>query len=82
MPENEKKPLVKQLLEIINKLSQKGIEKNKKNIDIYEEIVVEPDNIPEGAVFVKYYEIEVQDIIFKPHNTTSFHHTFFKKRDI
>ena len=49
--------------------SRKGIEKNKKNIDIHEEIVVEPDNIPEGAVFVKYYEIEVQDIIFKPHNT-------------
>ena len=115
IPENEKTPLVKQLLEIINELfqeniflkeeilelkketirpkikpsklnaperedteedgrkakrkSRKGIEKNKKNIDIHEEIVVEPDNIPEGAVFVKYYEIEVQDIIFKPHNT-------------
>ena len=111
IPENEKTPLVKQLLKIINELSQeniflkkeilelkketikpsklnaperedteedgrkakrksrKGIKKNKKNIDIYEEIVVEPDNIPEGAVFVKYYEIEVQDIILKPHNT-------------
>ena len=99
IPENEKTPLVKQLLEIINELSQeniflkkeilelkketirpkikpsklnaperedteedgrkakqksrKGIKKNKKNIDIYEEIVVEPDNIPEGAVFCK-----------------------------
>jgi hypothetical protein len=49
--------------------STKGVKKNKKSIKIHEEKVVEPDDIPEDAVFVKYYEIEVQDIIIKPHNT-------------
>jgi len=52
-----------------NRKSRKGIKKRKKNIEIHEEKIVKLDNIPNGAVFVKYYEIEVQDIILKPHNT-------------
>jgi hypothetical protein len=49
--------------------SRKGIKKNKKSIEIHEEKIIQPDNIPKDAIFVKYYEVEVQDIIFKPHNT-------------
>ena len=49
--------------------STKGIKKNKKSIEIHEEKIIQPDNIPEDAVFVKYYEVEVQNIIFQPHNT-------------
>lgn len=48
--------------------SRKGIKKNKKNIEIHEEKTVELDNIPNGATFVKYYEIDVQDITIRPHN--------------
>ena len=29
---------------------------------------VEPENVPTGAKFVGYYDVEVQDIIIKPHN--------------
>ena len=113
IPENEKTPLVKQLLELINEQSKKiiyleqellklknettrpkikpsklndsnnedtkdgdkskrkstkGIKKRKKNIKIHEEKIIQPDNIPEDAVFVKYYEIEIQNIILQTHN--------------
>jgi hypothetical protein len=111
IPENEKTPLVIDLLEIISeqakkiealeqeilklkketikptikpsklnldnkgddkkpkKRSTKGVPKKKKNIEIHEEKKIELENIPEGAKFIGYYEIEVQDIIIKPHNT-------------
>jgi hypothetical protein len=89
IPENEKTPLVIDLLETIKptikpsklnrdskeddkkpkKRSTKGIPKKKKNIEIHEEKKIELENIPEGAKFIGYYEIEVQDIIIKPHNT-------------
>lgn len=49
--------------------STKGVKKTKKSIEIHEEKVIQPDTIPEDAVFVKYSEIEVQDITFKLHNT-------------
>jgi len=49
--------------------SRKGVKNNKKSIEIHEEKVIQPSNIPKDAVFVKYYEIEVQDIIFQPYNT-------------
>ena len=41
----------------------------KKEIEIHEEKVIEPDFIPVDATFVGYYETEVQDLIIKPHNT-------------
>jgi len=49
--------------------STKGVKKNKKSIEIHEEKIIQPDNIPEDAIFVKYYEIEVQDIVLQAHNT-------------
>ena len=49
--------------------STKGIKKNKKSIEIHEEKIIQLDNIPKDAIFVKYYEVEVQDMIFQPHNT-------------
>jgi hypothetical protein len=48
--------------------STKGKPKRKKIIKIHEEIEVEPKNIPVGAKFIGFYEIEVQNIIIKPHN--------------
>jgi len=48
--------------------STKGIPKSKKKIKIHEEKKVEPENVPRGAKFVGYYDVEVQDIIIKPHN--------------
>lgn len=48
--------------------SSKGKAKRKKEIKIHEEIEIEPKNIPAGAKFVGFYEIEVQNIIIKPHN--------------
>ena len=49
--------------------STKGVPKRKKKIIIHEEKKIEPDFIPENAKFIGYYDIEVQDIILKPHNT-------------
>lgn len=109
IPENEKTPLVKALLEIINeqqkkiealeqeflklkkettkpiikpsklnnenqdekkpkRKSTKDVPKRKKNIEIHEEKKVEPKDIPADAKFVGYYDVEVQDILIKPHN--------------
>ncbi len=48
--------------------STKGIKKRTKKIEIHEEKVIQPDNIPKDAVFVKYYETEVQNIIITTHN--------------
>ena len=109
IPENEKTPLVKALLEIIDqqqkeieslkdeilklknetrkpkikpsklnddskdekkpkRKSTKGTPKRKKKIEIHEEKTIEPEDIPADAKFVGYYDIEVQDIVIKPHN--------------
>ena len=109
IPENEKTPLVRSLLEIIHqqqkeidslkeeilksknetikpkikpsklnnnnkdgkepkRKSTKDIPKRKKKIEIHEERKIEPENIPEDAKFVGYYDIEVQDIVIKSHN--------------
>ncbi len=48
--------------------STKDTLKRKKNIEIHEEKKVEPKDIPADAKFVGYYDIEVQDIVMKPHN--------------
>jgi len=110
IPEKEKTPLVKALLEIINeqkkeienlkeeilklkketikpkikpsklnsdnkeenkakRKSTKGVAKNRKKIEIHEEKIVEAQNVPQDAKFIGYYEVEVQDVIIKPHNT-------------
>ncbi len=49
--------------------STKGKSKRKKKIEIHEEKIVEPENIPKDAKFVGYYDMDVQDVIIKPHNT-------------
>jgi len=49
--------------------STKDTPKRKKKIEIHEEKIVEPENVPQDAKFVGYYEAIVQDIIIKPHNT-------------
>ena len=110
IPENEKTPLVKALLEIIHQQqkeieslkdeilklknetrkpkikpsklnanskdekkskreSTKGTPKRNKKIEIHEEKIIEPEDIPADAKFVGYYDVEVQDIIIQPHNT-------------
>jgi hypothetical protein len=51
------------------KESRKGKAKRKKKIEIHEEKIVKPKNIPKDAKFVGYYDVDVQDIIIKPHNT-------------
>lgn len=43
--------------------------KKKKLLEIHQEQVLQPINIPEGAVFKGYKSYDVQDIIFKPNNT-------------
>ena len=48
--------------------STKGKPKRKKIIKIHEEITIEPKNIPEGAKFIGFYDVEVQNLIIKPHN--------------
>lgn len=111
IPENEKTPLVRALIEMINEYKQeidclkdellklknettkpkvkqnrstlndenidgdkakrkstKGIPKSKKNIKIHEEKKVELENLPKGARFIGYYDVEVQDIVMRAHN--------------
>jgi len=48
--------------------STKGKPKRRKVIEIHEEKEIEPEDIPAGAKLIGYYEIEVQDIVIKPHN--------------
>ena len=43
--------------------------KKTKELEIHEEIILEPENIPEGAVFKGYEDYVVQGIRIKPHNT-------------
>jgi hypothetical protein len=43
--------------------------KKKQNLEVHDEQIIQPDDIPEGARFKGYKDIIVQDIVIKPHNT-------------
>jgi len=43
--------------------------KKKGKIEIHQRVKLQPENIPEGAVFKGYKPYLVQDIIFQPYNT-------------
>jgi hypothetical protein len=43
--------------------------KKKVSLQIHQEQVIQPSNIPEGAIFKGYKSYAVQDIIWKPNNT-------------
>jgi hypothetical protein len=48
---------------------KKGPQRKKtEEIDIHEERIIEPDNLPKGARFKGYRDIIVQDLIIKAHN--------------
>lgn len=47
----------------------KPLRKKTRELEIHEEIIIEPDNIPEGAIFNGYEDYVVQEIDIKPKNT-------------
>lgn len=42
--------------------------KKKTLLEIHEKPVIQPENIPEGAIFKGFNRFTVQEIVFKPHN--------------
>lgn len=52
------------------KKKKKRVRRKKKiNLEIHDEKIIQPADIPEGARFKGYQDIIVQDIIINPHNT-------------
>ena len=41
--------------------------KKKQNLEVHDEKIIQPDDLPEGARFKGYQDIIVQDIVLKPH---------------
>ena len=62
--------LAKRMIRTASKPGQpRGKLRKKKKLDFHETMILEPENIPEGAVFKGYRSFAVQDIIFQIHNT-------------
>jgi hypothetical protein len=51
------------------KKKKKPRRKKKQNLEVHNEKIIQPDNIPEGTHFKGYQDIIVQDIVITPHNT-------------
>ncbi|GKT13081.1 MAG: hypothetical protein ISEC1_P2083 [Thiomicrorhabdus sp.] len=51
------------------KMKKKPRRKKKKNLEVHDEKIIQPDNIPKGARFKGYKDIIVQDIVITHHNT-------------
>lgn len=64
------KPIIKRIKRIGKPGQPKGKSRKKKKtlLQIHESPVIQPENIPEGAVFKGFERYTVQEIIFKPHN--------------
>lgn len=67
--------LAKHVIKNVRRTGKRGQAKGKPRkkkktiLEIHEKIVIQPESIPEGAVFKGYRSYMVQDIIFKNHNT-------------
>jgi hypothetical protein len=67
--------LARRIIKKIKRLGKPGQprgkprQKKKTVLKIDEEVVIQPENIPEGAKFKGYNRYTVQDLIIKPHNT-------------
>lgn len=63
------KPIIKKVKRTGKPGQPKGKPRKKKTLlQIHERPVIQPLNIPEGAVFKGFNRYTVQEIIFKPHN--------------
>ena len=52
-----------------NKRKRAGSEKRKKAIEIHEEVILKPDNLPEDSRFKGYVDYSVQGLVIQIHNT-------------